>query len=253
MELCLIREGLARGCTEAETAFALQGLGSFPLLQSGTESMIEEWVPRLARGEAVAGFALTEPDAGTDVAALSLKAERDGDGYVLNGEKIWISNAPGSRPLHGLRPHHRGGRRPRDHRLRGAARERGVSPARRSRCCPRTRSAASSSRTSTCPVRRCSARSTAACRWRCAPSTSSGPASAPSRSAWPRRRSPRPSPMPPTRDAFGGKLKDLQAVSHRLADVAARVQARAPAGPRRRSLPSTVACGRSPRPRRWPS
>ena len=54
MELCLIREGLARGSTAAETAFALQGLGSFPLLQSGTESMIEAWVPRLASGEAVA-------------------------------------------------------------------------------------------------------------------------------------------------------------------------------------------------------
>jgi alkylation response protein AidB-like acyl-CoA dehydrogenase len=94
MELCLIREGLARGSTAAETAFALQGLGSFPLLQSGTEAMISEWVPRLARGEAVAAFALSEPDAGTDVAALSLRAEAVEDGYVLNGEKIWISNAP---------------------------------------------------------------------------------------------------------------------------------------------------------------
>jgi acyl-CoA dehydrogenase len=95
MELCLIREGLARGSTAAETAFALQGLGSFPLLQSGTESMIEEWVPRLASGEAVAAFALSEPDAGSDVAALSLKAESVGDdGYILNGEKVWISNAP---------------------------------------------------------------------------------------------------------------------------------------------------------------
>jgi alkylation response protein AidB-like acyl-CoA dehydrogenase len=94
MELCLIREGLARGSTAAETAFALQGLGSFPLLQSGTEAMISAWVPRLARGEAVAAFALSEPDAGTDVAALSLKAEAVDGGYVLNGEKIWISNAP---------------------------------------------------------------------------------------------------------------------------------------------------------------
>jgi alkylation response protein AidB-like acyl-CoA dehydrogenase len=94
MELCLIREGLARGSTAAETAFALQGLGSFPLLQSGTEAMIEEWVPRLARGEAVAAFALSEPDAGTDVAALALRAEPDGDGFRLNGEKVWISNAP---------------------------------------------------------------------------------------------------------------------------------------------------------------
>ncbi len=94
VELCLIREGLARGSTAAETAFALQGLGSFPLLQSGSEAMIEEWVPRLAQGEAVAAFALSEPDAGTDVAALSLRAEADGDGYRLSGEKTWISNAP---------------------------------------------------------------------------------------------------------------------------------------------------------------
>jgi alkylation response protein AidB-like acyl-CoA dehydrogenase len=94
MELCLIREGLARGSTAAETAFALQGLGSFPLLQSGTDAMIEAWVPRLARGEAVAAFALSEPDAGTDVAALALRAEPDGDGYRLSGEKVWISNAP---------------------------------------------------------------------------------------------------------------------------------------------------------------
>jgi alkylation response protein AidB-like acyl-CoA dehydrogenase len=94
MDLCLIREGLARGSTAAETAFALQGLGSFPLLQSGTDAMVAEWVPRLASGEAVAAFALSEPDAGTDVAALSLRAEAVDDGYVLNGEKVWISNAP---------------------------------------------------------------------------------------------------------------------------------------------------------------
>ncbi|MHB1810146.1 MAG: acyl-CoA dehydrogenase family protein, partial [Solirubrobacteraceae bacterium] len=94
LELCLIREGLARSCTAAETAFAVQGLGSFPLLQSGTPEAIDAWIPRLAAGEAVAGFALSEPDAGSDVAALSLRAQRDGDGFRLSGEKIWISNAP---------------------------------------------------------------------------------------------------------------------------------------------------------------
>jgi acyl-CoA dehydrogenase len=94
LELCLIREGLARACTAAETAFAMQGLGSFPLLQSGTPAAVAEWIPRVAAGEAVTGFALSEPQAGSDVAALSLRATRDGEGWRLSGEKTWISNAP---------------------------------------------------------------------------------------------------------------------------------------------------------------
>ncbi|MFZ0090782.1 MAG: acyl-CoA dehydrogenase family protein, partial [Solirubrobacteraceae bacterium] len=95
LELCLIREALARGCTEAETAFALQGLGAYPIFQAGSPALTEEWIPRVAAGEAVAAFALTEADAGSDPAALSLRAEPDGGGgYRLSGEKRWISNAP---------------------------------------------------------------------------------------------------------------------------------------------------------------
>jgi len=94
IELCLIREALARSCTEAETAFAVQGLGSYPILQSGEAQLRERWVPRVADGTAVAGFALTEPGAGSDVAALALQAVPDGDGHRLTGEKLWISNAP---------------------------------------------------------------------------------------------------------------------------------------------------------------
>lgn len=100
IDLCLIREALARGCTEAETAFALQGLGAYPIVQAGTPAVREEWIPRVAAGEAVAAFALTEPEAGSDPAALSLRAEPDPDcdpahpGYRLTGEKLWISNAP---------------------------------------------------------------------------------------------------------------------------------------------------------------
>jgi alkylation response protein AidB-like acyl-CoA dehydrogenase len=94
MELCLVREGLAHGCTAAETAFAMQGLGSFPLLQAGEPEAIERWIPEIARGQVVTGFALSEPDAGSDVAALALRAERDADGWRLTGEKTWISNAP---------------------------------------------------------------------------------------------------------------------------------------------------------------
>ena len=94
MELCLIREGLARHCTEAETAFAVQGLGAHPILAAGRSELTEEWIPRVAAGEVAAGFALTEPAAGSDVAALALTAERDGAGWRLYGEKTYISNAP---------------------------------------------------------------------------------------------------------------------------------------------------------------
>jgi len=94
LELCLIRESLAQGSTEAETAFAMQGLGAYPILQSGTEEQVARWVPAVARGEAVAAFALTEPEHGSDAAAIELRAERDGDGYRLSGVKTWISNAP---------------------------------------------------------------------------------------------------------------------------------------------------------------
>ena len=96
IELCLIREALARACTEAETTFGTQGLGAYPILQSGSEELRAEWIPEVATGRAVAGFALTEPDAGSDVSALALAAEPDGDGsgYRLTGEKLWISHAP---------------------------------------------------------------------------------------------------------------------------------------------------------------
>ncbi len=97
IELCLIREALARGSTEAETAFALQGLGAYPILQAGSWRLRDEWIPRVAAGEAIAAFALTEPEAGSDPAALSLRAELDPDsegGFRLTGEKLWISNAP---------------------------------------------------------------------------------------------------------------------------------------------------------------
>jgi acyl-CoA dehydrogenase len=93
-ELCRLREGLARECTEAETALALQGLGTYPVVQSAPPELARRLVPAVASGEAVAAFALSEPGAGTDAAALTLAAEADGDGWRLSGEKIWISNAP---------------------------------------------------------------------------------------------------------------------------------------------------------------
>ncbi|MEU2249930.1 acyl-CoA dehydrogenase family protein [Streptomyces sp. NPDC019224] len=94
LDLCLLRESLARGCTEAETALALQGLGGFPVLRSGTPAQRERWLPEVRAGRAVAAFALSEPGAGSDAAALALDAAPDSGGWRLTGEKCWISNAP---------------------------------------------------------------------------------------------------------------------------------------------------------------
>jgi acyl-CoA dehydrogenase len=94
MTLCLIREELARTCVAAEELFAIQGLGSYPILLAGSERQKATWLPPLARGEQVPAFALTEPDAGSDAAALQTRAERDGDGWRLTGVKRFISNAP---------------------------------------------------------------------------------------------------------------------------------------------------------------
>jgi acyl-CoA dehydrogenase len=94
MQLCLLRELLATVNTEAETALALQGLGSYPILQSGNDATRDRWIPGVASGDVVPAFALSEPDAGSDAGALSLEARADGDGWTLHGTKTWISNAP---------------------------------------------------------------------------------------------------------------------------------------------------------------
>ncbi|MFJ3223924.1 acyl-CoA dehydrogenase family protein [Streptomyces sp. NPDC086783] len=95
LDLCLMRESLAQTCTEAETALALQGLGAHPVHAHGTPAQRERWLPGVREGTAVAAFALSEPGAGSDAAALTLRADRDGPGrWRLTGEKCWISNAP---------------------------------------------------------------------------------------------------------------------------------------------------------------
>jgi len=97
LDLCLMRESLARECTEAETALALQGLGAHPVHAYGTEAQRAHWLPRVTDGTAVAAFALSEPGAGSDAAALELRADGDdAGGWRLTGEKCWISNAPGA-------------------------------------------------------------------------------------------------------------------------------------------------------------
>src|SRR5256885_13466244 len=93
-ELCRLREGLARECTEAETALGLQGLGTYPLVQSGSGELARRFVPAVARGEAVAAFAPSEPGAGTDAAAPTLAADPHGDRGRPSGGETWLSNAP---------------------------------------------------------------------------------------------------------------------------------------------------------------
>ncbi len=90
--ICLARETLARRSGLADFAFAMQGLGSGAISLDGTPEQKERYLPRVARGEAIAAFALSEPDAGSDVAALACAARIDGDHAVLDGEKTWISN-----------------------------------------------------------------------------------------------------------------------------------------------------------------
>jgi len=90
--ICLIRETLARHAGLADFSFAMQGLGSGAISLFGSAAQQERYLPRVASGEAIAAFALSEPQAGSDVAALACAARRDGDDYVLDGEKTWISN-----------------------------------------------------------------------------------------------------------------------------------------------------------------
>jgi alkylation response protein AidB-like acyl-CoA dehydrogenase len=90
--LCLIRETLARHSGLADFAFAMQGLGSGAISLHGTPAQKAAYLPRVVRGQAIAAFALSEPEAGSDVAAMRCEARIDGDHAVLNGSKTWISN-----------------------------------------------------------------------------------------------------------------------------------------------------------------
>ena len=90
--LCLIRETLARHDGLADFAFAMQGLGAGAISLFGTDAQKSEWLPLTRSGKAIAAFALTEPQSGSDVANSTMTAVLDGDAYVLNGEKTWISN-----------------------------------------------------------------------------------------------------------------------------------------------------------------
>ena len=93
MYLCIIREELSRVSCQADTNFIMQGLGSFPITLGGTDDQKAKYLPPIAKGESIAAFALTEPHAGSDVISMKTEAKLDGDDWVLNGEKKFISQA----------------------------------------------------------------------------------------------------------------------------------------------------------------
>ena len=92
-DLCILREELARGDALADTMFALQALGSYPIEMAGGPGQKQNYLPRVASGAAIAAFAITEPEAGSDVASLQTVAARRSEQFVLNGTKRFISNA----------------------------------------------------------------------------------------------------------------------------------------------------------------
>jgi alkylation response protein AidB-like acyl-CoA dehydrogenase len=91
--LCLLRESLSYSSPLADLAFVMQGLGTYPLSLAAPEHVRDFWLSRAARGTSIAAFALTEAEAGSDVAAIKTTARREGDAYVINGSKRFISNA----------------------------------------------------------------------------------------------------------------------------------------------------------------
>jgi acyl-CoA dehydrogenase len=91
--LCLVRETLARISGLADFAFAMQGLGSASIALYGSDALKQSYLPKVCAGRQIAAFALSEPEGGSDVAALRMTARAEGDDYVLDGRKTWISNA----------------------------------------------------------------------------------------------------------------------------------------------------------------
>ncbi|WP_313799484.1 acyl-CoA dehydrogenase family protein [Cytobacillus sp.] len=92
LSFCLIVEEISRVCASSSQVAVVQELGSLPIIIGGNDALKKRFLPDLANGQKIAAYALTEPDAGSDVKSLKTRAERDGDSYILNGQKMFISN-----------------------------------------------------------------------------------------------------------------------------------------------------------------
>lgn len=93
LELCLVVEELSRACGGIALAVAATALGTYPIILAGNEEQKQKYLPDIASGKKLAAFAITESEAGSDVASMQTTAKKDGDYYILNGSKQWISNA----------------------------------------------------------------------------------------------------------------------------------------------------------------
>jgi len=96
MEMCIATEELSKVCGGISLAFAASALGAYPILLFGSDEQKKKYLPDIAAGKKLAAFGLTEANAGSDAGAVETRAELDGDEYVLNGSKMWITNAPGA-------------------------------------------------------------------------------------------------------------------------------------------------------------
>lgn len=93
MEMCLVTEELSRACGGIALGFAGTGLGTFPILLYGSDEQKKKYLPDIAKGKTLAAFCITEAEAGSDAGSIKTNAKKDGDHYILNGTKQWITNA----------------------------------------------------------------------------------------------------------------------------------------------------------------
>ena len=226
--LCLARETLAWHDGLADFTFAMQGLGSGAISLAGSPALKARILPEVARGELITAFALSEPDAGSDVAAMTCRARRDGDHYVLDGEKTWISNGGIADLYTRVRTHRRSARHARHIGLRRLGRYAGV----RDRRAHRRHRAASSGAPSLPQLPRAdakiaSARPARASRSRCARSTFSAPPSRAAALGFARRALDEALAHVKSRRMFGATLADLQLTQAKLGDMATMIDAAA--------------------------
>ncbi|MDA3792399.1 MAG: acyl-CoA dehydrogenase family protein, partial [Elusimicrobia bacterium] len=92
MELCIATEELSKVCGGVAVSYAATALGAFPIILFGTDEQKQKFLPAIASGEKIAAFGLTEPNAGSDAGGLETTAEKDGDDYIVNGNKVFITN-----------------------------------------------------------------------------------------------------------------------------------------------------------------